>query len=100
MTGLADEIKQMPSDAEIGVVRHPSGWWKSTERWNPPADVEGPDRMVALSLALAAVVVGSLVTGGVIGNLTLLLGGTAASLITRWWLDGGVDRRLMASVGA
>lgn len=95
MTDLADEIKDAPADADVGIVRHPSGWWKSNERWNPPAD----DRIVALAVALAAVVVGSLATRGAIGNLTLLLCGTAGALVARWWFDGGIDRRLMAATG-
>jgi len=100
MTEIADEIKELPGDAEIGVVRHPSGWWKANERWNPPADLEAADRMIALSLALAAVVIGSLVTRGAIGNLTLLLCGTAGAFVTRWWFEGGTDRRLMAATAA
>jgi hypothetical protein len=100
VTDLADEIKELPADADLGVVRHPSGWWKSNERWNPPADADTTDRMVALSIAIAAVAAGSIMGGGPAGNLALLLSGTAGALITRWWLDGRVDRRLMAASSA
>ena len=101
MTDIADEIKELPADADLGVVRHPSGWWKSSERWNPPAHAEGIDRKVALSLAVAAIILGSVqsLDGNGLGNLTLLLGGIAGALIARWWIDGAVDGRwITASV--
>lgn len=109
MTDTADDIKEPPADADVGVVRHPSGWWKSNERWKPPAHADTADRMVALSLAVAAIVLGSFLpwahqlfttvrgTDGA-GNVTLLLGGTAGALVARWWLDGSVDRRLLTGI--
>src|SRR4051812_4276788 len=110
MTDIADEIKALPADAEVRVVRHPSGWWKSNERWNPPADAAAADRMVAVSLAVTAIVLGSFLPwahqlfttvhgtdGNGAGNLTLLLGGTAGALVARWWLDGTADRLLVTA---
>ncbi len=111
VTDLADEIKELPVDADLGVVRHPSGWWKANERWNPPADADTSDRMVALSLAVAAIVLGSFLPwghqlfttvhgtdGNGAGNITLLLGGTAGALVARWWLEGSADRRMIAAI--
>src|SRR5689334_4216035 len=110
-------VSGMRDHGEFGAVRHPSGWWKASDgEWYPPeaepavASVESNDLFTAAHLAIAAVVIGSLLPwthvlfdsvhgtdGNGLGNLTLLLGGTAGALLVKWRLGGGLSRHLLTA---
>lgn len=110
-------VSGMTEHGELKAVRHPSGWWKASDgEWYPPEDdrhvtpADSSDLFTAVNLAIAAVVIGSLLPwthvlfdsvrgtdGNGLGNLTLLLGGTASALLVKWRLDGGASRRLLTT---
>jgi hypothetical protein len=91
------------------LVSHPSGWWKARDgKWYRPDQEPAPeaeksgDFVTALSIAVGAVVVGSLLPWSVqgtavSGNLTLLLGGIAGALVAGWSLFSRDAKLLTAS---
>ena len=76
------------TESHEGAVSHPSGWWKASDgNWYPPdqqpgvAEHDATNLVIGSALAIVAVVFASVING----NVALLLWGTAAAFITRWW---------------
>jgi len=112
------EVREVEAPVEYpGAVRHPSGWWKARDgKWYRPEETPGRetrditdvvnahnadetgDLVTALSIAVGAIVFGSLV--GAHHELTLLIGGTAGALVARWHLFSRADRGLLTAVAA
>lgn len=83
-----------------GPVTHPSGWWKASDgQWYPPEQRPAAQCETSADLPIAVTIAaGTLALASVVpwthgnGNLTLLLGGTAAAFFTRWWVFGRAQR--------
>ena len=87
-------------------VTHPSGWWKASDgQWYSPDQIPGSgddeprggsardeavrDLATALSMAVGAVVIATVLpSSAAVGSVTLLLGGSAGAFLTRWWVFG------------
>ena|SRR5947209_8302705 len=89
------------TETHEAAVTHPSGWWKASDgRWYPPEQPPGAngheardeaarDLATAMSMAVGAILLGSVLpSSAAASNVTLLLGGTAAAFLTRWWMFG------------
>ena len=77
------------TESHEGAVTHPSGWWKASDgNWYPPDQQPGASEhdptnlVIGATLAVVAIVLASVING----NVAVLLWGTAAAFITRWWV--------------
>src|SRR4051812_18009595 len=104
MVSVMSDVREVDA-MHVGAVRHPSGWWKARDgKWYRPDQApqldtdESGDLVTALSIAVGAVVLGSLV--GPHHELTLLIGGIAWALVARWHLFSRAHRGLLTAVTA
>jgi len=76
------------TESHEGAVTHPSGWWKASDgNWYPPDQQPGTtshdptNLVIGAGLAVVAILLASMING----HVALLLWGTAAAFVTRWW---------------